>query len=55
MKDDDKVIIGKDHGKVVWSMIVWSRRPMHGVKMEINIIKMTIVLRGLEAYTMYVR
>ena len=24
MKDDDKVIIGKDRGKLLWSTIFWS-------------------------------
>ena len=28
---------------------------MHDVKMEINLIKMTIFLRGVKAYTTYVR
>ena len=47
MKDDDKVIIGKDHGKVVWSTIVWAQGNMHGVKIDIDMIKMTTVLRGV--------
>ena len=55
MKYEDTFIIGKDHGKVVWSTIVWSRGPIHGVNMEINVIKMTIFLRGVEAYTKDVR
>ena len=55
IKYNDKVIIGKDHGKVVWSTIVWPRGPMHGMKIDINLIKITIFIRGVEAYTMDVR
>ena len=55
MKYDDKVIIRKYHGKVVWSMIVWELGPIHVVKMDINLIKTTIVFRRVEAYTMDVR
>ena len=55
IKYDDKAIIGKDHGKVVCSTIVWAQGPIHGVKMYIALIKTTIVLRGVEEYTMDVR
>ena len=35
----------------MWSTIVWSLGPMHDVKIDINMIQMTIVIRGVEAYT----
>ena len=55
LKDDDKVIIGKDYDKVVWSTIIWAQGLMHGAKMNINMIKITIALSGVEVYTMDVR
>ena len=42
----DKVITGKYQGKVVWTTSVWERGPRHGVKMEIKLRKMIIVIRG---------
>ena len=42
----DKVIIVKYQDKVVWTISVWDRGPRHGVKMDIKLRKMIIVIRG---------
>ena len=42
----DKVITGKYQGKVVWTTSVWEIGPRHGVKMDIKLRKMIILLMG---------